>query len=421
MSPLPPGEGRFLNSLEMGWQACLLASDCNAESLKMQYFFRNWKLVLGVWAVIMLVGIALAQPSARAQNSSVAGWPDRDDEYKPEEPQKVSYVPDDALRTGEFKSDEDEEKFAEFYRKSEFPKITNKTDREKVKKNDPQRRDDLITKLRSDLARCEAPAIKDGKTQVFDKLGGLIVAYMSKVAKSEQYHPAARMNAVLAIGEVNSPKAVAALLATLKDQKQFDAIRVAALTGLIHLAGRTSMSDSNVAGPVIVLMAKIAGSPIPKDQRADGFRWMHGQAADVLAALKSTVPQEEVAPALLHMLNDKDIPVPLRSKAAKALGKVVKHGDDLPAAASYVQALAGLFGDAQSPDLPADRARLRLVANDVKEGLQPFNSPDAHELSQALQKALLAFLKETETPLKPEETKAAFDKAKAAVDSLLKK
>ncbi len=100
---------------------------------------------------------------------------------------------------------------------------------------------------------------------------------------------------------------------------------------------------------------------------------------------------------LLHMLNDKDIPVPLRSKAAKALGKVVKHGDDLPAAASYVQALAGLFGDALSPDLPADRARLRLVANDVKEGLQPFNSPDSHELSQALQKALATFLKDTET------------------------
>jgi hypothetical protein len=88
-----------------------------------------------------------------------------------------------------------------------------------------------------------------------------------------------------------------------------------------------------------------------------------------------------------------------------------------------VKALAGLFCDALSPDLPADRARLRLVANDVKEGLQPFNSPDGHELSQGLQKALAAFLKDTENAkgLTPEELKTASDKAKAAMDSLLKK
>ena len=100
------------------------------------------------------------------------------------------------------------------------------------------------------------------------------------------------------------------------------------------------MSDPDVSQPVIVRMAAFIARPAPKNARAEGFRWMRGQAADVLAALKSTGPNNEVPPALLTMLNDKDLPIPLRSKAARALGKL-KYGDNPPAAAPYLTALVG--------------------------------------------------------------------------------
>ena len=41
------------------------------------------------------------------------------------------------------------------------------------------------------------------------------------------------------------------------------------------------------------------------------------------------------------MLNDKDLPIPLRSKAARALGKL-NYGANPPAAGPYLTALAEL-------------------------------------------------------------------------------
>ena len=70
------------------------------------------------------------------------------------------------------------------------------------------------------------------------------------------------------------------------------------------------------------------------------YYWMHGQAADVLADLGRPAPGAS-PPALLTMLDDKDLPIPLRSKAARALGKL-NFGDNLPAAGRYLKALAEL-------------------------------------------------------------------------------
>ncbi|MGA2253092.1 MAG: hypothetical protein ABSG53_00390 [Thermoguttaceae bacterium] len=384
----------------------------------MQDIYRNCSLILWAGAIVALGCTGLAQRSVQAQNS-VAGWPEKekDGKYTQLKPIVVPFgTLSSVLHNGKFESDEEEQKFAEFFNKSLFPNVTNPANRP-ISKEDVSRREDVVTKLRSYLKQCENSQDK----QVFDKLADLTLAYMTKIAKDGQYHPVARVNAVLAIGEVNSPKAVDALLATLLDSNQFDAVRVAAMCGLVHLAGQSSLSSADVAQPVIVRMAAFIGKPIPKSARADGIRWMHGQAADVLAALKSTGPNHEVPPALLIMLNDKDLPVPLRGKAARALGKL-NYGGNLPAAGSYLTALAELLRDALSSDQPANRERVRLIAYDVKEGLQPFTSSslsNEQALIDGLQKAIEALHKETEKALTSEELKAAIAKAKAAMDSLL--
>ena len=374
----------------------------------MQHIYRNWKLALLAAASVALGCIGATQQSAQAQNS-VAGWADREDfTVLPSKDVKFN-TRLTVLKRGTFESDEEEQKFTEFYTQSLFPNVTKPENRQSPKDDVTAKRDDVITKLRSDFKSNERAEDK----QVFNKLTDLTLAYMSKIAKDGQYHPVARVNAMLAIGEVNSPKAVDILLATLGDKNQIDAIRVAAMSGLVHLASQSCLSNPDAAQPVIVWMTKIVRAPIPKNARADGISWMRGQAADVLAILRSTGSQNEVPPALLIMLNDKDLPIPLRSKAARALGKL-KYSDSPPVAGPYQTALAEFARDAMSGDQPANRKRVRLVARDVEEGLKPFPSPPLSNLLKVL-------IKDTEDKLEPEELNAIIATAKASLDSFLKK
>ena len=345
----------------------------------------------------------------------MAGWPEKD--YKP--PLKPVVVPfsnlSTVLRNGTFESDEDEQKFADFFNKSLFPNVTNSANRQIPKEDTAApKREDVITKLRYYLKSCENSAQK----QVFEKLANLTLAYMTKIAKDGQYHPVVRVNAVLAIGEVNSPKAVEVLLGTVFDPNQFDGARVAALSGLAHLAGQSSMIDPDVGAAGDSADGEVYQQARSQNARADGIHWMRGQAADILAALKSTGPNNDVPPALLTMLNDKDLPIPLRSKAARALGKL-KYGDNPPAVGPYLTALVEFMRDALSSDQSADRERVRLIAYDVKEGLQPFASND-QAVTEGLQKALQALTKETENTMTSEELASAIKKAKASLDGLVK-
>ena len=96
---------------------------------------------------------------------------------------------------------------------------------------------------------------------------------MKNVAKDD-YYPSLRVNAVLVIGEVNTPEAISELLDLVGPAGQMDYIRVAAMSGLMHLAEpcpRNSppscLLTPAVANPVIAKMVKIVRAPIPKTLR----------------------------------------------------------------------------------------------------------------------------------------------------------
>ena len=111
------------------------------------------------------------------------------------------------------------------------------------------------------------------------------------------------------------------------------------MTGLIRMAGPKG-HIGGASGPGVLTSAEIEPlvlnlmvpfldfHPSKKD---DGIYWMRGQAADVLADLGSTGSKNEVPLGLLSLLEDKDLPIPLRCKAARALGKL-KYGGNPPAA-----------------------------------------------------------------------------------------
>ena len=380
----------------------------------MHKMYCNWNVVLWAPAIVALGCLGSTPRSAQAQNS-VAGWPERED-FK-QEPSKVIPFNTRAtvLRNGTFASDEEEQKFTDFYKLSLFPNVT------WYKAANRQSANDVIVKLLADLKACEPR--QDRPAQVYDKLADLTLAYMTKIAGDDQYHPVARVNAMLAIGEINSPKAAQVLLATALNSKQVFAVRVAAMTGLVRMAGpsgRRVLSDPVIAPMLAQKMVAFVKYHAPK--RDDGICWMRGQAADLLADMGDIGSQGEVPPALLTMLNDKDLPIPLRSKAARALGKL-NYGDNQPAAGPYLAALAEFARDAFSPDQPADRGRVRLVFRDVEDGRKKFASstrPNDQGLISGLKKTLDDLNKETADKMTPEDLKASIKKAKDSLDGLLK-
>jgi len=378
-----------------------------SERLKMEYIHRNGKLVFWTAAIVVLGCVGPAQQSARAQNS-VAGWPDKN--FAQEQPKPVRFdTRATVLRNGKFDSDEEEQKFTEYYTKSLFPNVT------WYKPPNRQAQSDVIAKLRTDLKACEGRP----EQQVFNKLADLTLAYMTKIANDGQYHPAARVNAMLAIGEVNSPRAAQVLLDAAFGRGKVFALRVAAMAGLVRMAGPSGrgvlLSDPDFERSVVTKMVTCVGLK----NRDDGIFWMRGQAADVLGDLGD--PQEGVPAALLAMLNDKYLPIPLRSKAARALGKL-KYGDNLPAAGPYLKALAAFADDALGSDQPVDRARVRLVVHDAEDGLKQFaKSPNDQDFSNELKKILQEIDKETEDKMTSEDLKTSINKAKESLDSLLKK
>ena len=227
----------------------------------MQITHRNWNLVLWAPAIVGVACIGPAPRSAQAQNP-FAGWPEREErgDFKKEDPKPVQfYTRATVLKNGTFSTDEEEQKFADFYNRSVFPNVT------LYKPANRQSANDVIPKLRIDLKACEPRP--DRPEQVFDKLVDLTLAYMTKIAAGDQYHPAARINAMLAIGELNSPKAAEVLLKMANDRGRAFAMRVAAMNGLVRMAGpsgRRVLSDPGIAPLVVQKMVVFVKYHAPK-------------------------------------------------------------------------------------------------------------------------------------------------------------
>ena len=158
-------------------------------------------------------------------------------------------------------------------------------------------KDDVIAKLRLDLRTCEKP--QDQPQQVFNKLVDLTLAYMTKVATDSQYHPVARVNAMLAIGEVNSPKAAKLLLETVRRGDVF-AIRVAAMAGLVRMAGPSGRgvlsADPEIESQVIKSMVSLVKFHVQKSDRTDGFQWIAGRQPTFSPNWEAPIPRARFRP-----------------------------------------------------------------------------------------------------------------------------
>lgn len=290
-----------------------------------------------------------------------------------------------ALKAGAYENDEQRQSLQTYYRKLILPSWT-------LEENYY-----MLPKFRNDL-RNELRQGKNGDPHT-DALT-LLLAAMQRIA-SENFHPAVRYNAMLAIGDFNEqepvgingvptplPDAVPILVAALTDEKQIDAVKVAALVGLVRHA-RLGIADQQlVAQRLVPALIKLAAEKTPPATRsADGHEWMRCMAIDVLGLLRNVGDNNLVAKALATIVADKkDVPeqndreMLVRCAAARALGNLNYANASGLNPVSLAESLAGLAVEAcgrgttsvsseDAGELPIVRRRLRTEINTVILGL----------------------------------------------------
>jgi hypothetical protein len=158
----------------------------------------------------------------------------------------------------------------------------------------------------------------------------IIFKGMSRVATGN-YHPVVRVNAMLAIGDLNSDDSnrdtplpyapvVPVLLQVIDDPQQLDAVKAAAFVGLMRHA-RLGFKENVRAsvGTSMLALAKSTGAP---GRSPDGHAWLRSEAVEILGLLGNIGDANVVADALGQIVGDPATPMMVRRAGAAALGKL---------------------------------------------------------------------------------------------------
>jgi hypothetical protein len=145
------------------------------------------------------------------------------------------------------------------------------------------------------------------------------------------FHPAVKINAMLAIGELNSveasgrvaavplPEALDVLIAAAGSSKFFDGVRVAAMVGVLRHAAAV-IPSSDAQKKVSDAMLRLAAADVPAGRTLSARGWMVAQAAETLGTLHAVGENNEVFTAVLKLAADAKLPLAVRCTAADALG-----------------------------------------------------------------------------------------------------
>ena len=182
--------------------------------------------------------------------------------------------------------------------------------------------------LRTNFKRIRSP-------QTYDQVNEFALGMLSSIAKGN-YSPVARVNAMLAIGDLNLrepprstedavplPRALPLMLDAYADPGQIDGVRLAALLGILRHVN-LGIADAQVRNSrVLPVMLELAKTNQPPDGRsAEGHAWFRVRAMETLGALAVAGQQGEVANALADVAAEEESPLWVRCAAARFLGKL---------------------------------------------------------------------------------------------------
>jgi hypothetical protein len=187
--------------------------------------------------------------------------------------------------------------------------------------------------LRAELGIARSGAIYDWLLQTSFE-------WLKKAAAEAEYHPAIRYNAMFAIGDLNTqeqgvgssavatplPAARAVLIEAIRNKDQLEAVKVAALQGLVRHAGLAREPQTR-DGQLIPVFLEIIKKPLPSGRPDDGDVWMRSLALRGLGLCRQAGADGSIATTLVAIVVDKHAPVSLRIAAARALGDLEMKGN----------------------------------------------------------------------------------------------
>jgi hypothetical protein len=196
-----------------------------------------------------------------------------------------------------------------------------------------------------------------------DELIALALPFFERLAKDARRYPVSRINAMLAIGELNAveagtgganpepwPDALPILVREYNNASQLDAVRVAALLGILRHA-QLEIDDPQARSQINSDMLKLAQTKEDPRRSAEGQVMVRARAMEVLGALKDPGPQNAVAKALAAIVADQSDNLIARRAAAQALGRLDLSGAQGLDGAQMSVALAQLAADACAAEL----------------------------------------------------------------------
>jgi hypothetical protein len=253
------------------------------------------------------------------------------------------------------------------------------------------------------------------------------------------FHPAVKINAMLAIGELNSveasghvaavplPEALDVLIAAAGSNKFSDGVRVAAMVGVLrHVAAGIPSSDAQKK--VSDAMLRLVAADVPAGPALSARAWMVAQAVETLGALHAIGENNEMFTAVLKLAADAKLPLAVRCAAADALGHLNYSSANGIDSAETAAALCRLAIDsckdglARTKDTASPGFRRRMLcrldaALAALDGIAPLakQKPPDEAFVAALQKAITDAIevldyKEKDThnePLSPNDTHAS--------------
>lgn len=327
--------------------------------------------VLGM--VMLTAGMAIGARQAQSQEYETQAPVNLDSRTEAEYKSKVAK----ALRGEE----ENNEVLRNWFGRVLFPRMTQLNQLDKL----PDLRREF---LETYLARYYSRDNDQSKKAHDYVVNELALKEMEKIANG-RYHPAVRYNAMLLIGELNDKEMVRtagapaeplpaalpvmALALVSKEPTQIDAVRVAALVGILRHAERESereipaFDEKTKNGLISIMLRIIDGAEPPGTRSPEGQLWMKRRAVNVLGALGDTGAPDATAPGgvvlgkLDSILSDDKADTLLRCDAAVALGRI--RFKSSPDATHYAVLLADLAGQI----MRQEHAKLKLHMQRIVE------------------------------------------------------
>ncbi len=309
------------------------------------------------------------------------------------------------LTEGTFQSKDEEDAFRDYYTQFFLPRWT----QEKFCSQLP----DLRKRLHNDLAK----KVRDNNTQVHERLNALVLDYMNNLANNRhptkdrpaEFRPAARINAMLMIGELNSvesprpgvaptplSEALPVLLKNVAAPKQLEAVKVVAMVGILrHLSAGI---DDSQRPQVVATILEVLKTPDPSGQDngdnadSNGGGWLQARAADAVGLLGAAGDDGKFASALAALAGNGKAGFRARCEAAKIMKSLPFNGpknNGAWAAALGHLALDAANAEGASPNVKQLHARLDDVSDRpvlVLDATDAAHRPGADDLQAAVEK-----------------------------------